>query len=53
MVTCDFLKLREVYTHVFNEFFKVNFVPIISECRLNLNNLSAHIMQDMATFATI
>lgn len=53
MVTCDFLKLRQVYTHVFNEFFKPNFVAIVSECRLNLNNLSAHIMQDIATIANI
>jgi hypothetical protein len=48
MVTVFFLKLRWVYTKVWDYYFCRNFHEIINDCKISLSNINPAIVRDIA-----
>ena len=48
LVTADFLKLENVYDHIWYDYFKENFVNVIDNCQLNLTSICAKVVNDVA-----
>ena len=48
IVTADFLKLPEVFQHIWDQYFAPNFVEIIDKCALNLSSICQTVVNDVA-----